>query len=182
MIYLLAGHTVVNGKGTGAFGIGGFDEAKEAIKLRDDITKCLVSNGVSVINENPSLPLRQVVLWLSKIVKKGDIIVEIHFNAGPPTAKGVESFVDDTYTKEEFELAKKLSMVISTSIGEPLRGNQGVKKESESQHKSLAILSGASVATNVLVEVCFISNLQSVRSYRDNYQKVVGSICNALIG
>ncbi len=180
MIYLLSGHTVINGKGTGAFGVGGFDEAKEALRLRDDITKCLISSGISVINENPALPLQQVINWLSKIVTKDDIVIEIHFNAGPSSAKGVESFVDDTYTRKEFELAKKLSLSIATSTGDTLRGNQGVKKESESQHKSLAILSGVSIATNILIEVGFISNLQSVNSYRANYPKVVSSVCNTL--
>ena len=34
--FVLAGHAVVNGKGTGAFGIGGFDEAAEALKLDAD--------------------------------------------------------------------------------------------------------------------------------------------------
>ena len=90
MIYLLAGHAVVNGKGTGAFGVNGFDEAVEALKFRNDLTKELLSKGVAVVNENPALNLNQVITWLSKLVKKGDIVIEFHFNAGPSTAKGVE--------------------------------------------------------------------------------------------
>lgn len=181
MIYLLAGHAVVNGKGTGAFGVDGFDEAVEALKFRNDLTKELLSKGVAVVNENPALNLNQVITWLSKLVKKGDIVIEFHFNAGPSAAKGVESFVDDTYTREEFSLAKNISSAISIATGDVLRGNAGVKKESESQHKSLAILSNVSVATNVLVELAFLSNRQSVDSYRKNYKKVVSSVAEQIV-
>ena len=180
MIYLLAGHAVLNGKGTGAFGIDGFDEAVEALKFRDDVTKELLARGRAVVNENPSFDLNHVVAWLSKIVKKGDIVIEFHFNAGPASAKGVESFVDDTYTREEFSLAKNLSSVISIATGDVLRGNMGVKKESDSQHTSLAILSKVSAATNVLVEIAFLSNRSSVDSYRKNYKKVVTSVAEQI--
>ena len=129
--FILAGHAVVNGKGTGAFGVGGFDEAVEALKLRNDVSKRLLEMGVKVVNENSSFSLGQVIAWLGKLVKSGDLVLEIHFNAGPPTATGVETLVDDTPTKQELYWASRISTAVQRVTGEKLRGVNGVKKESE---------------------------------------------------
>ena len=116
MIYLLAGHTVINGKGTGAFGVNGFDEAVEALRLRDDLTAALRAKGVKVVNEVNDSPLAKVVAWLRSFVKADDIVLEIHFNAGPESASGVETLIDDSPTQQERLRAQELSLCVSTAL------------------------------------------------------------------
>lgn len=180
MIYLLAGHTVIDGRGTGAFGIDGFDEAVEAVRLRDDVTAALRARGVKVINEVNTSPLAQVVAWLKSIVKKQDKVIEIHFNMGPPTATGTEVYIDDTPIQEERFFAEGVARTIANTLGIRLRGIQGVKRESESQHKSLAIISVPSSAINILIEVMFGSNKNDVDSYRKNYAELVKNLADAI--
>lgn len=170
--YVIAGHAVVNGKGTGAFGLGGFDEAKQALRLRDAVTSSLIAMNVKVYNENPSLDLTKVISWLKSVVKENDLVIEFHFNVGPSSAKGIETFVDDTYSEVEFKLARSVSLAVQKATGDILRGNSGVKKESESQHKRLAILSDVK-AVNLLVEFGFISNKDFVKNYEKNFDKIV---------
>lgn len=180
MIYLLAGHTIENGKGTGAFGVAGFDEAVEAAQLRNDITKVLRSRNVAVTNDVDTTPLGKLTMWLKSLVKKTDKVIEIHFNAGSPAATGTEVFVDDTPTGEEIVFARQLAKTVSRVLGLKMRGNAGVKAESESQHSSLAIISVPSAAINVLIEVCFITNSADVDSYRKNYQLLVEALAEII--
>lgn len=180
MIYLLAGHTVVNGKGTGAFGVNGFDEAVEALRLRDDLTAALRAKGVKVVNEVNDSPLGKVVAWLRSRVKAEDVVIEIHFNAGPETASGVETLIDDTPTQQERLRAQALSLCVSGALKIPMRGKIGVKLESESQHSRLAIISVPSVAINLLLEVCFCTNETEVQKYRANYAKLITNLANTI--
>ncbi|MEI7585570.1 N-acetylmuramoyl-L-alanine amidase [Runella sp.] len=177
MIYLLAGHTIIDGKGTGAFGVNGFDEAIEAAKLRDDITKVLRSKNVAVTNDVDTTPLGKLTMWLKSLVKKTDKVMEIHFNAGPASATGTETLIDDTPTYEESVLAGNIAKTVSTVLG--IR-NRGVKHESESQHSSLAIISVPSAAINVLIEVCFCSNQNDVSLYRRNYTLLVEALAEII--
>lgn len=178
--FILAGHSVVNGKGTGAFGVGGFDEAVEALKLRNDLSKRLLEMGVKVVNENSSFSLGQVITWLKTLIKKGDLVLEIHFNAGPLTATGIETLVDDTPTKDELYWGNRISVAVQRATGEKLRGVNGVKKESESQHKRLAIISDVSQALNLLLEVGFVSNTGFVKSYRNEYPRIVEELAKEI--
>lgn len=171
--FILAGHAVINGRGTGAFGVDGFDEAAEALRLRNDLSKRLLEMGVKVVNENSSFSLGQVITWLKSLIKRGDLVLEIHFNAGPSSATGIETLIDDTPTKEEIYWGKRISAAIQRVTKEKLRGSNGVKKESESQHKRLAIISDVESALNLLLEVGFITNENFIKSYRDGYKEMV---------
>lgn len=180
MIYLIAGHTIIDGKGTGAFGVTGFDEAVEAAKLRDDITKVLRAKGVAVTNDVDTTPLGKLTMWLKSLVKKNDKVIDIHFNAGPPSATGTEVLIDDTPTGEEIVFARNIAKTVSRVLGIRMRGNVGVKNESESQHSSLAIISVPSAAVNVLIEVCFCSNHNDVSLYRRNYTLLVEALAEVI--
>jgi N-acetylmuramoyl-L-alanine amidase len=177
MIYLLAGHTIIDGKGTGAFGVDGFDEAVEAAKLRDDITRLLRAKNVAVTNDVDTTPLGKLTLWLKSLVKKKDKVIEIHFNAGPPSATGTEAYIDDTPNYAETLLCGNITKTVSNALG--IR-NRGVKYESESRHASLAIISVPSSAVNVLVEICFCSNRNDVNLYRANYNLLVVSLAEII--
>lgn len=182
MVIVTAGH---QGKGTGA-SYNGFDEATEARKLTDDVVNHLKKwYKLDVRTDAPLDPLRQVIAWIKSIVKsKNDLSIEIHFNAGPPSAKGVETFIPEINTPEERELATRLSKTIANTLGTTLRTGKlkipGVKVESESQHPRIGILSTPHLATNLLVEVCFLTNLQEIASYRKNYFLLVKNISDTI--
>ena len=175
-IYLIAGHEVINGKGTGAHGF--IDEAVEALKLRDDVTSVLRNKGIKVITEHNISKLREVVSWLKSLVSSKDFVIDIHFNASTnPKATGTEVLIDDTSTS----LEKMFSREIADTISESLKiKNRGVKFENTTRHKRLAIISDPSVATNVLIEVCFVSNKSDVDAYKKNYDLLVTNLANII--
>lgn len=175
-IYITAGHTIVNGKGTGAFGVNGFDEAVEARRFVNDVIKKFHQipgfDKTRVITDDDSWSLGAVINWLSKKVTKECISIEFHFNAfHNPTATGAEVLVANNHTLKEASLALALSLLISETLGIK---NRGMKTEAQSGRKKLGILSGgASSAINLLVEICFISNQTDINRYRSNYWNLV---------
>ena len=85
-ILISAGH---NDKDPGAVG-NGYKEAILAVKMRDRVAKSLRERGLMVFEDGAdgvNEPLHRAI----QLCKQVDIAVEIHFNAGPPTANGVEA-------------------------------------------------------------------------------------------
>lgn len=175
-IYVIAGHTVINGKGTGAQSKFG-DEAVEAVKVRDAVVSLLQKRGLNALRDCDKTSLNGVIDWLRKAVGAIDIVCDIHFNAGGPSATGVEVFVDDTSTDTERRLAHALTDTIASTLG--IR-NRGVKLESVTRHKTLGIISGPSAAINVLVEVCFLTSAGDMESYRKNFDPMCRGIADIL--
>lgn len=180
-LYMTAGHQIINGKGNGAFGVDGFDEAVEARKLVNDVINWMTySNRVqksNILTDNDSWSLRAVIDWLKRKVTRECFSIDFHFNAfSNPRATGTEVLVANDRTQLEFSIARDISFTISKVLKIK---NRGVKKESESARKKLGMLSGgASHAINVLVEVCFITNEKDVRAYRIHYWKLVEELAN----
>jgi N-acetylmuramoyl-L-alanine amidase len=181
-LFITAGH---DKPGSGA-SYARFDEATEARKLTDDVIAHLIKwYKITPKTDKVDTPLRQVISWLAGEVKsKYDICIEFHFNAGPTSAQGVESFIPEQNTLEERLLAAKLSDTIAQVLGTSKRtgklGIPGVKVESESQHPRIGILSTPKAATNILVEVCFLTNSREVASYRRNYYLLVQKISDCI--
>lgn len=176
MIYLIAGH---NGPGTGAHGVNGTDEGEMTIELRDDLAQILRCDGVDVTVDDERMKLRNVLTWLGSIVGKKDIVIDIHFNAfSDKNAHGTEVFIPATATPCEKYLAYDLLQSMCHALGTRSRG---VKVESSSQHRRIGILSGAPrAATNVLIEVCFITNENDVKKYDENYGDLLKAITSTL--
>lgn len=168
-IYLIAGHTIKDGVGTGAKSSYG-DEAVEAAKLRDEIHRNLLKNGyLNVVTDPNTTKLGDLCRKLKSLVTKRDLVVDIHFNAATPKATGTEVFIDDTPTSSEIVFASNLAAGMSKVLG--IR-NRGVKKENQTRHGSLGIISIPSSATNVLLEVCFLTNKKDMASYRNNFKEL----------
>lgn len=182
-IYLIAGHQVVNGKGNGAFGIDGFDEALEARKLVQDIIRRLTFiEGVKtsdILTDNDGWSLKSVIGWLAKKVTRECITIDFHFNAFHTNkANGTEVLIANTHTNSERNFATRISEIISVTLGTK---NRGVKTESQSQHPRLGMLSGGgAIAKNLLVEVCFITNEEDIRKYRNKYWVLVEKISDEI--
>jgi N-acetylmuramoyl-L-alanine amidase len=87
-ILLSAGHTNNPHSDQGAVG-NGYIEGVEAVKVRDAVASLLRDRGLTVIEDGAdgvSDPLKKAIA----LAKTADTAIEFHFNAGPPTATGVE--------------------------------------------------------------------------------------------
>jgi hypothetical protein len=125
-LYLTAGHQIINGSGTGAFGIRElnnknkqFDEAVEARKLVNDIISELKTtyNYSKVYTESDTLTLSSVINWIGKLITPTDYNIEVHFNASSSDkATGAEVFISTIYNVTEKEYCIKLSELIEIDM------------------------------------------------------------------
>lgn len=171
--FLSAGH---RGKGTGAHGY--FDEAEEAIYLRDKIAQILAERGCLVVVDDDKADLNTVANNINAKCSADDISVDIHFNAaGSQQANGTEVLVRNNFSTAEKLLAHSLQNAIVKTLG---TNNRGVKTESKSQYKTLAMLSGIK-CTAVLLEVCFCTNASDASAYQQHSYDLAINIANALM-
>lgn len=173
-IYLTAGH---RGGTTGA-NYNGIKEAEETIWLRNKIAERLQRKGVEVIIDNDSANLSTVVKTINSTCKSTDICVDLHFNAfANPSANGTEVFKPFNATDTEIEVAEDLlyatCMVLNTK-------NRGVKREGEGTHQRLAMLSDVK-CNSVLLEICFISNINDAVKYKEMKDELVIILSEQLI-
>ena len=173
-IIITAGH---NGPGTGAKSEW-LDEGAETIVLRDLISDNLRAHGVEVYNDPNALPLRGVIAWIRRQFTAKDILVEIHFNAGPPSANGTECYVENNYTKEEYNLASLLCRTTVNATRGAIK-NRGVKTAKDSQHSRLGILEDTRT-TSVLWEVCFLTNQPEAFNYIFERKKIAAQVADLL--
>ncbi len=148
-MFISAGHSESD-PGAVAFGRREADIAVEFRNIlsfylqRDKIPHEL--DGFGTVN----MPLREVV----KRSRKHVLSVEIHCNAGPPTATGVEVLCrqKDFYT----------GTAICRAIADALQiRNRGVKPEDSGQHKRLAFIE----AGGIIVELFFLTNTSDLARY-----------------
>lgn len=173
-IYLTAGH---RGGTTGA-NYNGIKEAEETIWLRNKIAERLQRKGVEVIIDNDSASLSNVVKTINSTCKPTDICVDLHFNAfANPSANGTEVFKPFNATDTEIEVAEDLLYATCMTLGTK---NRGVKREGEGTHQRLAMLSDVK-CNSVLLEVCFISNLNDAVKYKEKKDELVIILAEQLL-
>ena len=173
-IYLTSGH---RGGTTGA-NYNGIKEAEETIWLRNKIAERLQRKGVEVIIDNDSSNLSTVVKTINSTCKITDICVDLHFNAvANPTANGTEVFKPFNATDTEIEVAEDLLYATCMILGTK---NRGVKREGEGTHRRLAMLSDIK-CNSVLLEVCFISNINDAVKYKEMKDELVIILSEQLI-
>lgn len=146
-------------------------EAKEAVRLRDLVANELGALGIAVIEDGldgKNQPLVEAI----RLAKGADLAVEFHFNAGPPTATGIECISQP----KDKAFAKRLSAAISKATGGRLRGDAGWIDQSASQHSRLGFV----VAGGVIVEVGFISNKADMLNYQAKYLVVAKAIASVI--
>jgi len=172
LFLISAGHTNAPGQDRGAAG-NGFIEGVEAVIIRDALAASLRNKGCSVIEDGAdgvSEPLKKAIV----LARKADVAIEIHFNAGPPTATGIEVLSKTKHTK----LAQRLAQAIHDATGIKLRGGGGWKSDSSGQHHRL----GFCEAGGLIVEMCFISNASDMAAYKNNFTKLIENLAAALTG
>lgn len=155
IIILTAGH---GGSDSGAVSPDGrWIEARESLKLRDAIASKLRAAGVPVITDgNPgqNAPLQDAL----KLLRRPNLLaVEIHFNAGPATATGVEALAMPGLAGA----ARRIAQVTAQTLGLILRGDGGWKPDNAGQHHRLAYCR----AGGIILEICFISSRQDMDAF-----------------
>jgi N-acetylmuramoyl-L-alanine amidase len=168
-IYISSGHSNKPGRDRGASG-NGFIEGELAVELRELIVKELKELNINaIIDKNDSVLLDTIKVFRNLTTNKC-ILLDIHWNAGPPTATGTETLIPGSPSNFEINLAESLSKTIANTLNIRLRGNykgkKGVKTELESHHGSLGWM--RLTGENVLIEICFISNKNDMISYQNN--------------
>lgn len=179
-IFISAGHTR---KGTDSGAVGnGYKEGDLAAELRDLIVAELGSMNVKPIVDDDKNALQQTINRFRAQLTPTAILLDIHFNAATPQAKGVETFIPNQFTPFERELAEELSAVCADIIGTNVRTGgmkiPGVKLEKESARGTLAWM--RQTGENVLLEVCFISNKDEIEKYQFKKAEVAKALAYIL--
>lgn len=170
-IIISAGH---GGTDPGAVS-GSYIERNLTIELRNLIVTELKALGVSALVDDDKNALKQTLAWLRGKFGSRDILFDIHWNAASnPEAKGSEIIIPDVASQFEKDLAKALLKVL-TELG---FRDRGVKPEALTARKRLGWM--RPVAENVLIEVCFISNITDMKLYEANKQNIAKKIASVL--
>lgn len=141
-------------------------EAKLALDLRDSVAAELRRYGVEVVEDGrdaENLPLAQAI----KLVK-GRTAVELHFNAGPSSAHGVEAIS----LPPQAGLARALSKAVASVLKTRVRGSDGWIDQSKSARGKLGFVQ----AGGIILEVAFISNDGEIGFYLANKGAVAKAI------
>jgi N-acetylmuramoyl-L-alanine amidase len=149
MIYLSAGHSTVD-PGAVAFGR---KEADIVVELRNIVAFYLLREGFPFEADGKgteNMPLAQTV----RQAAHHHPALEFHCNAGPPSARGVETLSAD----KDMGLGEMLCDVIAHVLGTK---NRGAKSESSGQHHRLAFVQ----AGGIIVELFFITNREDLAAY-----------------
>lgn len=192
MIYLLAGHSNKDPGASGARGHVEFTMTKPFIKYEETpikestLTKDLRNLVLAKINQPkfalrlPSVTIDDDNDSLKTVLKKiksteDDIICDLHFNSGTRTSTGVAVIHPEVPSDKEKQLAKALADKLAAIMG---INNRGTMKPSETPRKKLGVMNPK--GTNVLIEVCFISNPADVAAYDLHRDEVAEAIADIL--
>ena len=130
------------------------------------------SEGVKFVDRRP-LNRRSLSLWRKNV---DDFIIDIHFNAHTnPQARGAEAIVSDDATELELRMASRLAHATADSLEIPLRG---IKSESETPHRRLAMLH--LTPQSIILEVCFCTSPEDVEQYRRHRRKIASTIARTI--
>lgn len=192
MIYLLAGHS---NRDPGASGrrfqiertsyfpymktdVVTVHEATLTMALRDLVVEKIQlqqfqDRNASVTTDDDNDSLKQVLKKIKST--ESDTICDLHFNSGSEKATGIAVIHPEKPTDKELQLATDLASQLSAIMG--IR-NRGTMKPSETPRKKLGVM--APKGTNVLIEVCFITNVFDVALYDIHRDKVALTIADLL--
>ena len=178
LIGLSAGHSNMPGRDQGATG-NGYIEGQLAVEFRELVAFYLKKKGITPLMDGDNTILKDTINFFRKKTSlKKYVLVDFHWNSGPPSATGTETFVPNNPTRLENELGMAFSKTTSEVLNVPMRGYMGVKKELESHHRTLGFFTLK--GENALVEICFISNSSNMDSYQENKNELAENYAQIL--
>ena len=148
----------------------------------EEIKTCLLGRDFAQQKQDHYVKEKSSYVFLSKNTTSkanptvDDIIIDIHFNAhSNPQARGCETIVADDATELELRVASRLAHATADSLEIPLRG---IKSESETPHRRLAMLH--LTPQSIILEVCFCTSPEDVKQYRRHRQKIASTIARTI--
>lgn len=169
-IYLSAGH---HNRDSGAIGVGGRQENKETVKLRDKILKH-IKPGHKVITDRDEETLAQ---YLRRIGPgNASVVLEVHFDSANGTASGTTALYMTGASKNSVTFADQLSQTVAATLGIT---NRGAKSETDSARGRLGLVHKEGITA--LLEICFIDNPDDMAKYDDHWDQVAKAIADVLM-
>lgn len=162
MIFVTAGHS---NQDPGASG-NGYTEAALTKEFRDLVLLQLKNMGIAAWFDNDNDTLATVLHKMTP--SESDVCLDIHFNAGPIGATGVEVIIADRHTNAETGAATRMCVKAAQIMG--IR-NRGVKTESDTARKLIGILHNEK-GINLLIEIGFISNAADLKAYHSKKREL----------
>lgn len=182
-LYLEAGH---GGTDPGAIGHGGVTEASLTLELRNGITAALRSSGYkgSIIHDPDNANLAAAIAAFKP--SANDLLVGLHFNAGPRAATGTEVIVANRPNELELKVAGELAGAMGRVLGIPVRSGtlgKGIRAWHETARGARGVSSGwlGMPGNNLIVEVCFITNSGDLGRYNERKEELWKAMAEVLM-
>ena len=151
----------------------GVTESEIAEDMRNMIAGKLRSRGHEVITDGTgsyNQPLDEAI----KLVKQGNLAIEIHCNAaGSTSATGVETISLPAHKT----LSQRISQAIAGVTKDKVRGDRGWIDQSQSHRGKLGYVS----AGGLIIELFFLTNKQALENYQSVKWMVASAITDELI-
>lgn len=174
-IILSAGHTNVPGRDQGATG-NGYVEGQLAVEFRQLVANYIGKMGIKPMMDGNNTILAESLSYFKKMVKDdNNLAVEFHWNSAESAATGTEVLVPATPSPEEKAMAADLSKVVAATLKIT---NRGVKTELQSHHGKLGWMTLP--GTNILMEICFVSNAIDMENYQENKFKLAENVAKVI--
>ena len=176
MIFLSAGHHskhLVN-PDPGAISKNGIKEGDLTIEFRNLVSYELTILGAAHRTDSDQETLQQYVNRIQ--TGSGSVVIEFHFDAGPPTATGSTSLIEVDADRLDKAFAKELVDTTSSILGIK---NRGVKTEADTRHKRLALMKEDGLVC--LLELAFISNEDDLAKYNIKKKELARAVAQILI-
>lgn len=180
-LFLSAGHSTTPGRDRGAVSHDGKHiEGNIVAEFRTLVFDSLLKRyGYRAsVDSNDSI-LSQTIALFRQWATPRCVLVEFHCNASANArAQGIECIVPEKPSQFEEVMAFEICKALEGATGFPLRGNRGVKKESESARGKLGWLRMA--GDNVIVELFFITNPQEVATWNRSKFEAADRVADVL--
>ena len=136
---------------------------------------CYVSSATR-LNNLDSEASSSSKISTTKTSEASTFLIDLHFNAhSNPNARGTETIVSDNATDLELRMASRFAHITAQTLEIPLRG---IKSESQTPHKRLAMLH--LTPQSIILEVCFCTSPEDVEQYRRHRRKIASTIARTI--
>jgi N-acetylmuramoyl-L-alanine amidase len=170
-----AGHSNTEGRDQGATN-NITTEGKATVDLRNRLVAKFKEQKITVNVDKDNSVTKETVSVFTEYFDEHDILIDIHFNSSNnETATGTEVIIPEKYSTFEYSIASDISRTMSNVLG--IR-NRGVKTESQTARGKLAWM--RMNAETILIEVCFLSNLNDMERYIAKRDTLVTELVNII--